>query len=96
MIMSTPSPRKEKVQAILRMKPETYEAIRRAAGRSGQSFNTFAVETLETAVLPQTIKKIKISDFKPDPELERFIVPSFDLTEEDLAEHPRLAKLLNV
>ena len=94
--MSTTTTRNGKVQAILRMKPETYEAIRRAAGRRGRSFNTFAVETLETAVLPQPVKKIKISDFKPDPELERFIVPSFDLTAEDLAEHPRLAKLLNV
>ena len=87
---------KEKVQAILRMSPETYEAIRRAAGRSHKSFNSYAVETLEAAAMPQPEPKIKISELKPDPEWERFIVHSLDLTEEEIRNDPRLSAILGL
>jgi hypothetical protein len=94
--MNTATPRKEKVQAILRMSPETYEAIRRAAGRSHKSFNSYAVETLEAAAMPQPEPKIKISELKPDPEWERFIVHSLDLTEEEIRNDPRLSAILGL
>lgn len=85
----------KRVQAILRMPRETYEAIGMAARRRHMSFNQFAVETLKAAAMPEPEPKIKISELKPDPEWERFIVHSFDLTEEDLAENPRIAKILS-
>ena len=52
------------------MDARTYEAVRRAARRSGKSFNTYAVEKLEAAANPGPVKKIRIRDLKPDPELE--------------------------
>ena len=94
--MNTATPRKEKVQAILRMSPETYEAIRRAAGRSHKSFNSYAVEILEAAAIPKPEPKIKISELKPDPVLESFILPSLDLTEEEINNDPRLVAILGL
>ena len=90
-----PTTQENRVQAILRMPRETYEAISMAARKRHMSFNSFAVETLEAAAYPEPEPKIKISELKPDPEWERFIVHSFDLTEEDLAENPRIAKILS-
>ena len=92
--MSTAAPRKEKVQAILRMSPATYEAIRRAAGQRHKSFNSYAVEILEAAAIPKPEPKIKKSELRPDPVLESLILPSFDLSEEDIQNNPRLAAIL--
>ena len=78
------------------MDAKTYEAIRRAARRSGRSFNTYAVETLENAANHGTVKKISISDIKLDPELESFIIPSLDLTEAEIREDPRLSSILGL
>lgn len=89
---STPA----KVQAILRMSPETYEAIRRAARRSHRSFNTYAVETLEAAANPEPEEKIKLSEIQLDPVLESYIVPSLELTEAEILEDPRLSAILGL
>jgi hypothetical protein len=95
-MMDTPASRPKKVQAILRMSPETYEAIRRAAGRNHKSFNSYAVETLEAAAIPKPEPKIKISELTPDSEWERFIVHSLDLTEEEIGNDPRLSAILGL
>lgn len=94
--MSTSTPRTEKVQAILRMSPETYEAIRRAAGRSHKSFNSYAVETLEAAADPEPERKIRLSEIKLDPVLESYILPSSGLTDEEIREDPRLSAILGL
>jgi hypothetical protein len=86
----------KRVQAILRMPRETYEAIGMAARRRHMSFNQFAVETLKAAAMPEPEPKIKISELKPDPEWERFIVHSFDLTEEEIREDPRLSAIIGL
>ena len=86
----------KRVQAILRMPRETYEAIGMAARRRHMSFNQFAVETLKAAAMPEPETKIKISELKPDPEWERFIVHSFDLTEEEIREDPRLSAIIGL
>jgi len=90
------TPQENRVQAILRMPRETYEAISMAARRRHMSFNRFAGETLEAAAYPEPEPKIKISELKPDPEWERFIVHSLDLTEEEIQEDPRLAAILGL
>ncbi|MBR0223190.1 MAG: hypothetical protein IJL93_02835 [Bacteroidales bacterium] len=94
--MSTATPRNGKVQTILRMSAETYEAIRRAARRSGRSFNRYAVETLEEAANPKPIKKYRLEDLEANPILGPFIVPSFtlDFTEEEIEADPKLARIL--
>lgn len=84
-----------RVQAILRMPVETYEAIRLAARRSGRSFNSFAVETLEEVVNPQE-EKISIKDVQLDPELAALIIPSLDLTEEEIRNDPRMSAILGL
>ncbi|MBO4536515.1 MAG: hypothetical protein J5702_04840 [Bacteroidales bacterium] len=89
----TPAEKNGKVQAILRMDSTTYEAIRRAARRSGRSFNRFAVETLEDAVNPQE-GKINIKDVQLDPIWASLMIPSLDLTEEEIREDPRLSAIL--
>lgn len=93
--MSTATPRTGKVQTILRMSAETYEAIRRAARRSGRSFNRYAVETLEEAVNPPE-KKISLKGVLLDPEWYSFMIPSLDLTEEEISEDPRLSAILGL
>ena len=95
--MNTTLPVKKngKVQAILRMDSATYEAIRRAARRSGRSFNRYAVETLEEAVNPQE-EKISIKDVQLDPELAALIIPSLDLTEEEIRNDPRMSAILGL
>lgn len=93
--MSTATPRTGKVQTILRMSAETYEAIRRAARRSGRSFNRYAVETLEEAVNPPE-KKISLKGVLLDPEWYSFMIPSLDLTEEEIREDPRLSAILGL
>lgn len=85
-----------RVQAILRMPRETYEAISLAARRRHMSFNRFAVETLEAAACPEPEPKIKISELKPDPVMESFIVHSLDLTEEEINNDPRLVAILGL
>ncbi len=84
------------VQAILRMPRETYEAIGVAARRRHMSFNQFAVETLKAAAMPEPEPKIKISELKPDPELESFIIHDWGLTDEEIKEDPRLSAILGL
>ena len=93
--MNTSTPRNRKVQAILRMDASTYEAIRRAARRSGRSFNRYAVETLEEVVNPQE-GKISIKDVKLDPVWESLMIPSLDLTEDEIRKDPRLTAILGL
>ncbi len=92
---ATPTEKNGKVQAILRMDTKTYEAIRRAARRSNRSFNRYAVETLEEAVNPPE-GKINIKDVKLDPIWEPLMIPSLDLTEEEIREDPRLSAILGL
>lgn len=92
--MSTATPRTGKVQTILRMSAETYEAIRRAARRSGRSFNRYAVETLEEAVNPKPIKKYRLEDIQSNPVLESFIVPSLKFTKEEIEADYKLQRIL--
>lgn len=92
---ATPTQQNGKVQAILRMPVETYEAIRRAARRSNRSFNRFAVETLEEAVYPP-VGKISVKDVKLDPVWESLMIPSLDLTEEEIRKDPRLSAILGL
>ena len=92
---ANPTEKNGKVQAILRMDAKTYEAIRRAARRSNRSFNRYAVETLEGAVnIPE--KKINIKDVQLDPIWSSLMIPSLDLTEDDIREDPRLAAILGL
>ena len=91
----TPTQKNGKVQAILRMDVKTYEAIRRAARRSNRSFNRYAVETLEEAVNPQE-GKISIKDVQLDPIWASLMIPSLDLTEEEIREDPRLSAILGL
>lgn len=95
MSTATPTEKNGKVQAILRMDVKTYEAIRRAARRSNRSFNRFAVETLEEVANPQE-GKISIKDVQLDPELAALIIPSFDLTEEEIRNDPRMSAILGL
>ena len=92
----TPTQKNGKVQAILRMEASTYEAIRRAARRSGRSFNTFAVETLDAAANPKPVKKYRLEDIMSNPVFEEFIVPSFsmDFTEEEIEADYKLQRIL--
>lgn len=94
--MSTATPRNGKVQTILRMSAETYEAIRRAARRSNRSFNRYAVETLEAAANPKPKKKYRLEDIMANPVLEQFIVPSFtaDFTKEEIEADYKLQRIL--
>ena len=91
--MAKTEPITEKVQAILRMDPDKYETIRRAARRSNASFNTFAVEALLKASAEKA-KQLKREDLIPDKVLASLAVDSFVLSAEDLSTHPRIAKLL--
>lgn len=83
-----------KVQAILRMPTETYEAIRGAARRAKVSFNAYAVAALGRAAASPA-KRMHRSELALDPILEALMVESFSLTPEDVAENPRIAKLLS-
>lgn len=93
---ATPTQQNGKVQAILRMPVETYEAIRRAARRSNRSFNRFAVEILEAAANPKPVKKYRLEEIQSNPVLEEFIVPSYsmDFTEEEIAADYKLQRIL--
>lgn len=82
-----------KVQAILRMPTETYEAVRGAARRAKVSFNAYAVAALSRAAAPPA-KRMRRSELTPDPILEALTVESFGLTFGDVADNPRIAKLL--
>lgn len=84
----------KKVQAILRMDPDTFDSIHRAARRSKRSFNTFAIEALEAAVGLE--KKIRLSEIRLDPVLESYILPSSGLTEKEIREDPRLSAILGL
>lgn len=92
--MSTATSPNKKVQAVLRMDSATYEAIRRAARRSGRSFNRFAVETLEEAANPRPVKKYRLKDIKLNPIWESFIVPSLSFTKEDIEADYKLQRIL--
>lgn len=92
--MSTTTPRTGKVQTILRMSAETYEAIRRAARRSGRSFNRYAVETLEEAANPKPTRKYRLEDIQSNPILESFIVPSLKFTKEEIEADYKLQRIL--
>lgn len=85
--------KEERIQAILRMSPDSYTAIRNAARRAKVSFNTFAVNTLIQAAEPQQARLLR-SELKPDPVLNALTVDSFGLSADDLAQNPRIAKLL--
>lgn len=85
--------KEERIQAILRMSPDNYTAIRNAARRAKVSFNTFAVNTLIQAAEPQQARLLR-SELKPDPVLNALAVDSFGLSADDLAQNPRIAKLL--
>ena len=84
-----------RVQVILRMPAETYESIRVAARKSNRSFNRYAVETLEAAVNPPE-EKINIRGVVLDPALASCILPSLDLTEEEIREDPRISAILGL
>ena len=90
---STPIEKNGKVQAILRMDVKTYEAIRRAARRSGRSFNRYAVETLEEVVNPKPVKKYRLEDLKLDPVWESFMIPSLDFTKEEIEADYKLQRI---
>ncbi len=96
MVMDNATASKGKVQAILRMDAGTYDAIRRAARRRYKSFNQFAVETLIREADLEPEGKIKLSELKLDPEWDRFIIHSLDLTEEEIKEDPRLCAILGI
>ncbi len=83
----------ERIQAILRLPPDLYSSLRNAAKRARMSFNTFAVETL-TQVIKPSPTRIDRDALKPDPILDSLVVDSFGLSAEDLADKPRIAKLL--
>lgn len=85
--------KEERIQAILRMSPDSYTAIRNAARRAKVSFNTFAVNTLIQAAEPQQVR-LPLCDLEPDPVLTALAVDSFGLSADDLAQNPRIAKLL--
>lgn len=85
--------KEERIQAILRMTPDSYTAIRNAARRAKVSFNTFAVNTLIQAAEPQQARLLR-SELEPDPVLTALAVDSFGLSPDDLAQNPRIAKLL--
>ena len=61
----------------------------------GRSFNRYAVETLEEAVNPPE-KKISLKGVLLDPEWYSFMIPSLDLTEEEIREDPRLSAILGL
>ena len=77
----------------MRMSPDSYTAIRNAAWRAKVSFNTFAVNTLIQAAEPQQARLLR-SELEPDPVLNALTVDSFGLSPDDLAQNPRIAKLL--
>ena len=85
--------KEERIQAILRMSPDSYTAIRNAAWRAKVSFNTFAVNTLIQEAEPQQARLLR-SELEPDPVLNALTVDSFGLSPDDLAQNPRIAKLL--
>lgn len=85
--------KEERIQAILRMTPDSYTAIRNAARRAKVSFNTFAVNTLIQAAEPQQARLLRC-ELEPDPVLTALAVDSFGLSPDDLAQNPRIAKLL--
>lgn len=91
--MTRVAEKEERVQAILRMSPESYAAIRNAARRAKVSFNTFAVNTLIQATEPQQARLLRC-ELEPDPVLNALTVDSFGLSPDDLAQNPRIAKLL--
>lgn len=91
--MNRTAEKEERVQAIIRMSPESYAAIKSAARRAKVSFNTFAVNTLIQAAEPQQVR-LPLCDLEPDPVLTALAVDSFGLSPDDLAQNPRIAKLL--
>ena len=91
--MTRMAEKEERIQAILRMTPDSYTAIRNAARRAKVSFNTFAVNTLIQAAEPQQVR-LPLCDLEPDPVLTALAVDSFGLSPDDLAQNPRIAKLL--
>lgn len=92
---TTPTTQNGKVQAILRMPVETYEAIRRAARRSNRSFNRYAVETLNEAANPPE-KRINIKNVKLSSVWNSYMIPALDLTEEEIRKDPRLSAILGL
>ena len=91
--MARTTEKEERVQAILRMTPGDYAAIRNAARRAKVSFNTFAVNALIQATEPHQVP-LSRRELEPDPVLNSLAVDSFGLSPDDLARNPRIAKLL--
>lgn len=91
--MARTGEKEERVQAILRMSPDNYAAIRNAALRAKVSFNKFAIDTLLRAAEPQQAH-LRRCELEPDPVLTALTVDSFGLSPEDLARNPRIAKIL--
>ena len=83
-----------KVQTGLRLSPALIERLKRGAKKNDMSFNGFVEELLEKAVAP-AFPALKREDYLPDERLLRLGKTIPAVTEEQLAEDPKLAYILS-